>query len=319
MTDSDPKFTWISLGVEGGLNESNLNCHMLAPFGSTEYVCLDAGTLLYGLNQAAEKGVFEHIDVSPFPESTLEQVILHHHIKAYLITHCYLDHIHGLVQISPNENPKPVISLSGIIDDLRDCIFNWRAWPNMGNEGKEPYLGAYQYMRLKEGEKYSIKNTAMQVTAYPLSHDLSTDSAAFLVETNNNYILYMGDTGPDEVEKRDTTEQLWKIIAPIIKKGNLRALYIEASYRDDHPDELLYGHLTPKWIMDTLYKLAKLVDPNNSENALKDLNVIIGHIKPDEYLNMGRPIRGIIRDQLNDNNNLGINFILPRQGSVLDL
>ncbi|MCP3872560.1 MAG: hypothetical protein GY699_05305 [Desulfobacteraceae bacterium] len=113
MNILEPKFSWICSGVDGGLDESNLNCHLLAPHNSNNFICLDAGTLLSGLQYAVKKGVFDNIDMSPYPESTLEQVVLHHHIKAYLITHCYLDHVHGLVSVSPNDCPKPVISLSG--------------------------------------------------------------------------------------------------------------------------------------------------------------------------------------------------------------
>jgi hypothetical protein len=39
-------FRCIPLGVEGGLIESNLPAYLLAPIGSTDFVCLDAGTLL---------------------------------------------------------------------------------------------------------------------------------------------------------------------------------------------------------------------------------------------------------------------------------
>jgi 3',5'-cyclic-nucleotide phosphodiesterase len=318
MKRMEPKFTWICLGVEGGLNESNLNCYLLAPYNSTDFICLDAGTLLSGLRYAVQKGVFNHIDVSPYPESTLEQIILFHHIKAYLITHCYLDHVHGLASISPNDIPKPVISLPVTIDDLRDSIFNWRAWPNMANEGTAPCIGTYHYVRLEEGERTPIENTAMTVTAFPLSHDLSSDSAAFLLESNGYYALYMGDTGPDEVEKRPTTEAVWEKIAPLIRRGQLRVIYMEASYRDEHSDDQLFGHLTPAWIMRAFHKLAGKVDPKNISQALTHLNVVIGHIKPDEYLTRGKPVRKIIKEQLHRQNDLGIRFILPEQGDLLE-
>ncbi len=319
MKPIEPKFTWICLGVDGGLNESNLNSHLLAPYNSTEFICLDAGTLLAGLCYAAKNGVFDNIDMSAFPESTVEKVVLHHHIKAYMITHCYLDHAHGLASISPNDNPKPIISLTDTINDLRDSIFNWKAWPNMANEGKEPCLGKYNYVRLIPGQRTSIENSSMTVSAFPLSHDITSDSTAFLLESDGFYALYMGDTGPDEVEKRSTTQALWKKIVPLIKKKQLRVIYMEASYTDEQPDEILFGHLTPAWIMRALRKLAIMVNPDNETHALRHLNVIIGHIKPDEFLNKGRPIRSIVRDQLKKHNDLGIRFILPKQGELIEL
>ena len=319
MKPSEPKFTWICLGVDGGLNESNLNSHLLAPYNSTDFICLDAGTLLVGLRCASENGVFDNIDVSLYPESTLEQVVLHHHIKAYLITHCYLDHVHGLASISPNDSSKPIMSLTDTIDDLRDSIFNWKTWPNLANEGNKPCLGKYQYVRLVPGESTSIENTSMKVSAFALSHDITSDSAAFLVESDGYFALYMGDTGPDEVEKRSTTQALWEKIAHLIKKQQLRVIYMEASYPDEQPDDQLFGHLTPVWIMRAFHKLAMMVDPDNKSQALRNLTVIIGHIKPDEFLNKGRPIRSIVRDQLKEHNDLGIRFILPRQGDLLVL
>jgi len=38
-----PKFTWIPLGTGGGLLESDLSAHLIAPMGSHDFICLDAG------------------------------------------------------------------------------------------------------------------------------------------------------------------------------------------------------------------------------------------------------------------------------------
>jgi 3',5'-cyclic-nucleotide phosphodiesterase len=43
MESAPHTFRCIPLGVEGGLNESNLPAYLLAPIGSTDVVCLDAG------------------------------------------------------------------------------------------------------------------------------------------------------------------------------------------------------------------------------------------------------------------------------------
>src|SRR6266850_1215349 len=52
----EPQFVTIVLGTAGGLTESNLSSYLLAPTGSTDFVALDAGTLLTGLQQANRKG-----------------------------------------------------------------------------------------------------------------------------------------------------------------------------------------------------------------------------------------------------------------------
>jgi len=53
-----PAFKVIPLGVLGGIDESNLSAYMLAPTGTNDYICLDAGTLHYGIEKAVGNHVF---------------------------------------------------------------------------------------------------------------------------------------------------------------------------------------------------------------------------------------------------------------------
>ena len=221
MKTLSPKFTWIPLGAGGGLLESDLSAHLIAPVGSHDFICLDAGCLLSGLKAACEAGCFHDI---PIPEDTAlspEGYVLHHHINAYLITHPYLDHIQGLAAISPNDTPKPVLSMEGTINDIRSHLFNWRTWPNFGDTGEPPCLGQYRYLTLSPGVRKHIENTEMHVQAFPLSHGTHTDSNAFLIDSNGFYVLYMGDTGPDEIENRTTTRDLWEQITPLVREERL--------------------------------------------------------------------------------------------------
>jgi len=157
----------------------------------------------------------------------------------------------------------------------------------------------------------------MHVTAFPLAHGPNTDSTAFLLESGGYCLLYLGDTGPDEVEKRTTTFDLWKIAAPLIRENRLQGIFIEASYVDERPDDELFSHLTPKWIMKAFHQLAELTDPKDPETALKDLNVIIMHIKPD-FSAKTQP-REIITKQLNSRNDLDLNLIFAEQGKRMGL
>jgi len=310
MKTPDPRFTWITLGVEGGLHEGNLNAHLLAPSGSGDFICLDAGTLLEGLKIATVNGCFS--DIQPRDGLSMEATVLHYCIKAFLITHPYLDHCEGLVIASPNCNAKPVMSLGGVIDDMEKHLFNWRIWPNFGDRGTPPVLNVYRYVTMADREKVRIPGTAMNVEAHPLAHGPHTDSAAFLIDLDGHSVLYMGDTGPDEVERRTTTEDLWKRIAPIIRNNRMHGIFIETSYPDERPDDQLFSHLTPAWLMTAFRKLAVLVDPQNPSRSLSGLRVIIMHIKPD--LSPGTPPRDVIEKQLNAHNDLGLDFIFARQG-----
>jgi len=315
MRSLKPQFTWITLGVKGGLDESNLNAHLVAPLGSTDYISLDAGTLHAGLNVAIRNGCFS--DIQPREGLSTEGTVLHHHIKAFLISHPYLDHCEGLVVVSPNNTKKPIMAIKDVISDIEKHLFNWRIWPNFGNRGTPPVLGTYDYVILEEGNKTRITGTEMNVEAYPLAHGEYTDSTAFLIESGGSYLLYMGDTGPDEVEKRTTTEDLWRRIAPIIKENRLHGIFIEASYPDERPDDQLFSHLTPVWMLSAFKKLAVMIDPHNPEKALEGLNVIIVHIKPD--VSSAITPREIIERQLHEHNDLGLNFIFARQGMRYEL
>jgi len=50
-------FTVVPLGVKGGIDESNLSSYALAVHGTEEYVCLDAGTLNFGIQKAIAAGI----------------------------------------------------------------------------------------------------------------------------------------------------------------------------------------------------------------------------------------------------------------------
>ena len=69
------------------------------------------------------------------------------------------------------------------------------------------------------------------------------------------HVLYLGDTGPDSVEKSNDLSELWQAIAPLIKKKQLRGIFIEVSFPNEQPDSSLFGHLTPNHLMKELHKL----------------------------------------------------------------
>ncbi len=310
-------FTCIPLGVKGGLDESNLPAFLLAPISSRSFICLDAGTLLAGLKIAYTKGCFNEVEIPADSDLNPEGYILHHHIKAYLITHSYLDHVQGLINISPEDNDKQVYGLPDVLGDIQTHLFNWRSWPNLCDRGVQPAVGKYRYIQLDPGDRTPVAGTQMAVQAFPLSHGGKTESSAFLIKAQEHYILYMGDTGPDEVEKNTRTQDLWEVIAPLVRDRKLHGVFIEASYQDERPDEMLFSHLTPAWIMRSFQKLAKLVDGKDPQKALNGLNVIITHMKPD--FRSGEPVEEVIRKQLVTGNTLGLNLIFAKQGERFEV
>jgi 3',5'-cyclic-nucleotide phosphodiesterase len=310
------RFVAIVLGAAGGLSEENLTAYLLAPAGDRRFMALDAGTLLAGIKVARSMGSFDDIRVPPESALTLDGWILQEHIKAYAISHAHLDHISGLILNSTDDRPKPVVGLDATIDTLRDHVFNWQVWPNFGNEGREPRLRKYTYTRLQPGQEYAVPDTAMTIRPFLLSH-AGAPSTAFLIQAGGFYVLYCGDTGPDAVEQRDNLHRLWTGIAPLIRHGQLRAIFLEASYPAERPDHLLFGHLTPKWLLEELARLARLVHPQAPPTALHGLTVVITHIKPE--LMSGLSAQERIAQQLQAGNHLGVRFIVASQGSRLEL
>jgi len=309
------QFVTIVLGAAGGVHEANLTAYLLAPIGERRFIALDAGTVLSGLQVAIKMGSFADIQVPPTSPLTLEGWILHEHIKAYVLSHAHLDHISGLILNAPDDSPKPILGLDATIDTLRDHVFNWQVWPNFGNEGRAPQLRQYAYRRLQPAQAYAIPDTSMTIQAFPLSH-AGALSTAFLIQSAGFYVLYCGDTGPDAVEQRDNLHTLWTVIAPLVQAKKLRAIFLEVSYPDERPDHLLFGHLTPRWLMAELGHLAQIVQPQHPHAALHGLTIVVTHIKP--ALTQGLSPQERITQQLQAHNALGVRFIVASQGSRIE-
>lgn len=311
----DSRFVSIILGTAGGLTEGNLSSYLLAPIGTTDFVALDAGTLMTGLQRANAKGSLTDIVLPADSNVGLEGHVLRDHIKAYLISHPHLDHLAGLVINSPDDSRKHILGLSSTIDSMRDHLFNWKIWPNFGDEGHGFHLKKYQYVRLSAEEEHPIEGTLMSVVPFELCHS-GMNSTAFLIHSKGYYVLYVGDTGPDEVEKCDKLTKLWQFVAPLVRADRLCGIFLEISYPDPRNSKQLYGHLTPMWIMKELQRLAELVNSQEPTESLRGLKVIGTHIKPP--LNPGVSNRNTIIKQVEALNQLGIKFIFPEQGDRIE-
>ncbi len=292
-----PVFRLVPLGVKGGIDESNLSAYMLAPVGSNNYICLDAGTLHAGIEKAVENGVFK------IPAGQ----VLRQYIKDYLISHSHLDHLAGLILNSPEDTSKNIYAFADCIEAFKSRYFTWQSWANFADQGEVPQLKKYHYDALTPGIETKMENTELSVQAFPLSHS-NLSSTAFLVKSGDNYLLYLGDTGPDVIEKSDRLHKLWEVVAPLIRAKKLKALMIEVSFPDEQPDKTLFGHLTPHWLMAELHELQQI-----SGVTLTEFKTIVTHQKPPK-VNIDR-----IKKQLENENDLSLQLVYPVQGKVIDL
>jgi 3',5'-cyclic-nucleotide phosphodiesterase len=299
-------FDVVALGALGGIQDGNLSAWLIHPHDDDRAVTCDAGTLVNGLRVADEKGAFENLKVPADQALSRAGYVLTSKIKGYLISHAHLDHVAGLVIASPDDSSKAIYALPSVGADLVEHYFNWRAWPNMTDRGKPPQLKKFAIAELRPGVAMPLKDTKMAATGFPLSH-AGIESTAFLIESDDDAILYFGDTGPDTVEKTTRMSDVWSMVAEKLRSRRLKAILLEASYTNDRPDNLLFGHLTPRWLLKSLHDL----DEQAGGHALQGLPVVISHIK--YSLGREQPQKRVM-EELAAENDLGVKFIIPEQG-----
>ncbi len=290
-------FKVVPLGVKGGIDERNLSAYLVASADSENYVSLDAGTLYAGVKKAIKKGTF----------TGSASEIIRKNIKGYLISHGHLDHLSGLVINSPDDTSKNIYALPYVINILKEKYFTWESWANFADEGEKPTLNKYHYVPLDTAVETKLSQTEMSVRAFGLSHVNPYVSTAFLLRFKDEYLLYLGDTGADAIEKSGQLKRLWEAVAPIVKAGKLKAIFIEVSYPNEQPDNLLFGHLTPRLLMEEMNVLARLA----GHESMDGLPIVITHLKPTG------DNEKIIKRQLQDSNPLNLKVIFPVQGEVM--
>lgn len=292
-------FDVVPLGIRGGGEESNLSSYAISAEGQNAYVCLDAGTLRSGIEAAIRNKVWQGDATS----------ILRNQIKGYAISHPHLDHVSGLILNSPDDSAKPIYGTTACLSVIRDKYFSWQSWANFANEGEKPTLNKYTYKYLTPGVNIPLEGTSLSMTPYLLSHVNPYSSSAFLIHHNDNAILYFGDTGADRIEKSDKLSIIWNTIAPMIREKKLKAMFIEVSFANEQADDLLFGHLTPKLLMEELAELAALLPAG----SLRDFPVIVTHMKP------GNDRIEKIISQLRAGNTAGVKLVFPEQGKKIRL
>lgn len=299
FSQSPPSFKIIPLGVKGGIDESNLSSYALAVEGTEEYVCLDAGTLHYGIQKAIAAGIWKG-DATE---------LLKNKVKGYLISHGHLDHLSGLVTNSPDDSAKPIYAMAPCIEVLKEKYFSWKSWANFANEGEKPALGKYHYVVLQQATALPLEQTSMSVIAFTLSHSNPYQSTAFLIRHQEEYVLYLGDTGADEIEKANNLRMLWQEVSPLITTKKLKGIFIEVSFSNEQPNQSLFGHLTPRLLMNEMNVLSEFT----GEEALKGFPILITHMKP------AGNREAVIKKQLSESNQLGLKLIFPEQAKLIKL
>jgi cAMP phosphodiesterase len=87
------------------------------------------------------------------------------------------------------------------------------------------------------------------------------DSSVYFIRdvATGREILMFGDVEPDSISLSPRNRQVWQEAAPKMASGNLAAIFIECSYDDSRCVERLFGHLTPRFILEEMTALAEEV------------------------------------------------------------
>ncbi|TGZ79347.1 hypothetical protein EX30DRAFT_355758 [Ascodesmis nigricans] len=220
-------------------------------------------------------------------------------ISSYLITHTHLDHISGLIMNTASfthTHPKYLVSHHGAITHIKKHIFNNVIWPNLSDENGG--VGLLSYRRLRPGDSFTPVADGLSAQIHLVSHGQCinnhlhhqhpsrassvtsstssagtaipqqdfplavVDSSAFFLRCDHTHseILLFGDVEPDTHSLDPRNMIVWSLAAEKIVVGRLNTIFIECSYDDSQPDNMLFGHLTPRYLIQELGVLAREVE-----------------------------------------------------------
>ncbi len=305
-------FKVVALGVNGGVEEGNLTSYLIRSDSQSRYFALDAGSVLPGIRKALEKGSFPEVTPENAAPLTPQGAVFRNLIAGYFISHGHLDHLAGFIIASPQDSKKPVYGSTETIDTLRQYYFNWKVWPNFSDSGSGQRLGTYRLNAPRPGQRVSLGLSGLDGVIYPLSHG-GASSSMLLLSRGNESFAYFGDTGADSLEKSRNLDAVWRVLGDEIKQKRLKGLIIETSFSNTTPRDQLFGHLTPALLLGELKNLERHA---GGAGSLEGLKIVISHIKPS--LMAGVDPRAEIIRQLEQGNDLGVNFVFMQQGDSLD-
>lgn len=106
--------------------------------------------------------------------------------------------------------------------------------------------------------KSSTTSDLLRVDSLPQQSICVYNSSAYFIRdvVTGHEILIFGDVEPDSISLSPRNKQVWSDAAPKIVEKKLRGIFIECSFADDQPEETLFGHLAPRYLIEELEALA---------------------------------------------------------------
>lgn len=292
-----PAFDVLPLGVKGGTYEDDLSCFAVRPHGAARYrVLLDAGTVATGI--ARHLGTRDPAEVERFLFG----------FEDVLLTHAHLDHLAGLIMVSPAllGREGPALRVRGhprTVATVRDHMLRSDLWADFEE------MGALELVDAPTGQAFQAGG--LRIT--PLKLDHTVPAHGYLLEVPGGAaMVHLGDTGPTRAE--------FEVARPRLRRGKLRALSLECSFPDEAEElAILTGHLTPRLIARHLYELTSGREPPARDltdrevaatgAALRGVRVLLHHVKPEGA--------AVIRQQVAALRARGLPMDFLHQGRVL--
>lgn len=288
-----PQNEIVCLGAYGGIDMSNLSSWILRVRG-VDYL-FDAGSPLNGISvynkYHSRQG---HIDTKE--------------IKGIFISHAHLDHIAGLIILSPIliGHTFPIVGFPQVTHSIQQCIFNQSIWPNIFTTGKKDAFppifvfengnydktkGVFIYdaptittwmFPITHADYGDTHNTILQ----KLDHTERAFSTCFLVqpkEENNVAFVYFGDVSlsihpylPEDPDQ-EPYRQIQKVIHYTHKICHAHTkvhVFLECAFSSHQPSNLLVGHINTLQFIKIVQEFADTIPKS-------EINFFVTHRKPD--------------------------------------
>ncbi|KAK9457019.1 cyclic-AMP phosphodiesterase, partial [Dipodascopsis uninucleata] len=283
-------------GASGGPVDTGISGFLVKavkePWHKNVFVGIDAGTYMSGVVNALRGQQVFRLGMGTLPFKTILEnaaYVIRELVAAVCITHSHLDHVAGFVLNSAcfsRENPKVLAGRATVIDAVKTHIFNNVVWPNLTNEGDLP-IGLVHLRRLAESKpnlpvvegsaedealteaSYEHIANGLSLRAFPITHGcvhtsnsshaaIAYESTAYFVRDENTgrELLMFGDVEPDSISINPRNRAVWSAAAVKFSRGQLAGIFIECSYPSIQPDHSLFGHLSPKFLIQELKMFA---------------------------------------------------------------
>ena len=285
--------------------ENNLPSFAFSNLKNNDFFCIDAGTLLPGINAAIKQKIFRKFKFLNETKTSKEMFFLRNNIKAFLISNENPESYFGLSVNISNDLVPVVYGFPHIIESVKFYINNNKSSVNSDMDLQEKKFEKIKYISIQPNEEIGIKGTEFFAYPYLIKNSKNKNSSAYLIKFNDTYFLYLGNIIPDINGNSNELDNVWNKIAPLIKENKLNAIFIGCPVSNENAGKE-FPKLHPSLLIKELEQLARKIDKKEDENSLKGLKVIITHIK--SSFNDAISDEGIIKYQLRTNNKIGVNF-----------